>query len=151
MSALASLKKYWYWAVLVALRGALIAATAFVAPSRISRLELEREALVAADRLKAQMLKEPDALFYALTSPSLTPQFAEILDKSGYGHRVLRYELYDEQGRLAFTSGLAGLQLDDDLATLLASPSDEPPKVALYQVSGRSSPPTLPLSRSPSH
>jgi hypothetical protein len=42
MSALASLKKNLHWAGLVLL-SALIAATAFVAPSRISRLELERE------------------------------------------------------------------------------------------------------------
>ena len=47
MSALVALKKYWYWAVLVVL-SALIAAAAFVAPSKISQIELEREALVAA-------------------------------------------------------------------------------------------------------
>ena len=82
MSALASHKKYWYWVVLVAL-SALIAAAAFVAPGKISQFELEREALIAADRLKAQMLNEPDALFYALASPSATPQFADILDKTG--------------------------------------------------------------------
>jgi len=150
MSTLVALKKYWHWAVLVVL-SALIAAAAFVAPSKISRIELEREALVAAHRLKIQMLKEPDALFYALTSPSLTPQFAEILDKSGYGHRVLRYELYDRQGQLAFTSGLAGLQLDDQLASMLANPSDEAAKVTLYQGSGGSLPSnfaalTLPLA-----
>ncbi len=150
MSALASHKKYWYWVVLVAL-SALIAAAAFVAPGKISQIELKREALVAADRLKAQMLKEPDALFYALASPSATPQFADILNKSGYGPRVLRYELYGRDGQLAFTSGRAGLQLDDDLATLLASPSDEAPKVTLYQVSGGSHPTnfaaiTLPLA-----
>ena len=63
------------------------------------------------------MLKEPDALVDALTSPSLTPQFGAILDRSGYGHRVLRYELYDQQGGLAFTSGMAGLKLDDELPT----------------------------------
>ena len=95
MSGLASLKKYWYWVVLVVL-SALIATAAVVAPGKISQIELEREALIAADRLKAQMLKEPDTLFYALSSPSATPQFAEILDKSGYSHRVLRYELYDQ-------------------------------------------------------
>ena len=150
MSALASHKKYWYWVVLVAL-SALIAAAAFVAPGKISQIELKREALVAADRLKAQMLKEPDALFYALASPSATPQFADILNKSGYGPRVLRYELYGRDGQLAFTSGLAGLQLDDDLATLLASPADEAPNVTLYQVSGGTHPTnfaaiTLPLA-----
>ncbi|MGH6803632.1 MAG: putative bifunctional diguanylate cyclase/phosphodiesterase [Methyloceanibacter sp.] len=150
MSTLTSLKKYWYWVALVVL-SALIASAAFVAPSKISRIELEREALVAAGRLKAQMLKEPDALFYSLASPSLTPQFADILDKSGYSHRVLRYELYDRDGQLAFTSGLAGLKLDDEIATLFASPADEAPKVTLYQGSGEGAPSnfaalTLPLA-----
>ena len=139
MSALASHKKYWYWVVLAAL-GALIAAAAFVAPGEITQLELKREALTAADRLKAQMLNEPDALFYALASPSATPQFADILNKTGYGHRVLRYELYNRDGQLEFTSGLSGLQLDGDLATLLASPADVTPKVTLYQTSGPSLP-----------
>ena len=150
MSTLTSLKKYWYWVALVVL-SALIASAAFVAPSKISRIELEREALVAAGRLKAQMLKEPDALFYSLASPSLTPQFADILDKSGYSHRVLRYELFDRDGQLAFTSGLAGLKLDDEIATLFASPADEAPKVTLYQGSGEGAPSnfaalTLPLA-----
>jgi hypothetical protein len=66
MSALASLKKNLHWAGLVLL-SALIAATAFVALSRIGRLELEREAHVAASRVQAEMLKDPDALFDALT------------------------------------------------------------------------------------
>jgi diguanylate cyclase (GGDEF)-like protein len=150
MSALASHKKYWYWVVLAVL-SALIVAAAFVAPGRITQFELKREALTAADRLKEQMLKEPDALFYALASPSATPQFADILNKTGYGHRVLRYELYDRDGQLEFTSGLSGLQLDDNLASLLASPADEAPKVTLYQSSGGSQPTnfaalTLPLA-----
>jgi hypothetical protein len=76
MSTLTSLKKYWYWVALVVL-SALIASAAFVAPSRISQIELEREALVAANRLKARMLNEPDALFYSLASPSPTPPFAK--------------------------------------------------------------------------
>jgi diguanylate cyclase (GGDEF)-like protein len=150
MSALASHKKYWYWVVLAVLT-ALIVAAAFVAPGRITQFELKREALTAADRLKEQMLKEPDALFYALASPSATPQFADILNKTGYGHRVLRYELYNREGQLEFTSGLSGLQLDDNLASLLASPADEAPKVTLYQSSGGSQPTnfaalTLPLA-----
>ena len=40
MSTLTSLKKYWYWVALVVL-SALIASAAFVAPSKISRIELE--------------------------------------------------------------------------------------------------------------
>jgi diguanylate cyclase (GGDEF)-like protein len=150
MSALASHKKYWYWVVLAVL-SALIVTAAFVAPGRITQFELKREALTAADRLKEQMLKEPDALFYALASPSATPQFADILNKTGYGHRLLRYELYNREGQLEFTSGLSGLQLDDNLASLLASPADEAAKVTLYQSSGGSQPTnfaalTLPLA-----
>ena len=132
MAGLASLKKHWYWAGLVVL-SALIATAALVAPGKISRYELEREAFTAAQRLRVQMLNEPDTLFYALSSPSFTTQFAEILDKWGYSHRVLRYELYDQKGGLDFTSGLAGLKLDDEFATLLARPSSEAPSIALYK------------------
>ena len=112
---------------------ALIATAALVAPGKISRYELEREAFTAAQRLRVQMLNEPDTLFYALSSPSFTTQFAEILDKWGYSHRVLRYELYDQKGGLDFTSGLSGLKLDDEFATLLAKPSSEAPSIALYK------------------
>jgi diguanylate cyclase (GGDEF)-like protein len=132
MSGLASLKKHWYWAGLVVL-SALIATAALVAPGKISRYELEREAFTAAQRLRVQMLNEPDTLFHALSSPSFTTQFAEILDKWGYSHRVLRYELYDQKGGLDFTSGLSGLKLDDEFATLLARPSSEAPSIALYK------------------
>jgi diguanylate cyclase (GGDEF)-like protein len=132
MSGLASLKKHWYWAGLVVL-SALIATAALVAPGKISRYELEREAFTAAQRLRVQMLNEPDTLFYALSSPSFTPQFADILDKWGYSHRVLRYELYDQKGGLDFTSGLSGLKLDDEFASLLAKPSSEAPSIALYK------------------
>ena len=132
MAGLASLKKHWYWAGLVVL-SALIATAALVAPGKISRYELEREAFTAAQRLRVQMLNEPDTLFYALSSPSFTTQFAEILDKWGYSHRVLRYELYDQKGGLDFTSGLSGLKLDDEFATLLAKPSSEAPSIALYK------------------
>ena len=132
MTGLASLKKHWYWAGLVVL-SALIATAALVAPGKISRYELEREAFTAAQRLRVQMLNEPDTLFYALSSPSFATQFADILDKWGYSHRVLRYELYDQNGNLDFTSGLAGLKLDDEFATLLAKPSSEAPSIALYK------------------
>ena len=150
MSGLESIKKHSYWVGLAVL-GALIAAAAFVAPGKISQIELEREALVAATRIKAQMQREPDTLFYALTSPSQTTQFSDILEKSGYGPRVLRYELYDRSGALSFTSGLAGTKLDEHLATLLANPADAAPQVALYQSSDTTAPSnfamlTLPLA-----
>ena len=150
MSGSASLKKHWLWAGLVAL-SALIAAAALIAPGKISRYELEREAFTAAQRLRVQMLNEPDTLFYALASPSSTTQFADILDKWGYSHRVLRYELYDSHDNLTFTSGLSGLKLDDEEAALLAKPSSEAPSIALYKSQDGTSPTnfaslTLPLA-----
>ena len=72
MTGFASLKKQWHWAGL-ALLSALIATAAFVAPDRNSHIELEREASVAATRLKAQILKEPDTLLGVLEGPALTP------------------------------------------------------------------------------
>jgi diguanylate cyclase (GGDEF)-like protein len=120
----------------LAVLGALIVAAALFAPGRISRLELEREAFVAASRIKAQMLKEPDTLYYALTSPGEPPAFGDILDKSGYGPRILRYELYDQSGALTFTSGLSGTKLDHDPGSMLVSPADTAPQVALYRSSG---------------
>ena len=150
MSSLASLKKHWYWAGVLAL-GAAIAAVALAAPGRISRIELEREASLVAARLKTQMLQEPEALSDAIRTPSVTPTFADILAKSGYGDRALRYELYDRDGKLVYTSGIAGLPLEKDLASLLTSPAPEQAKVTLYESSDASSPTnfaalTLPLA-----
>ena len=150
MSSLASLKKHWYWAGVLAL-GAAIAAVALAAPGTISRIELEREASLVAARLKTQMLQEPEALSDAIRTPSVTPTFADILAKSGYGDRALRYELYDRAGKLVYTSGIAGLPLEKDLASLLTSPAPEQAKVTLYESSDASSPTnfaalTLPLA-----
>jgi hypothetical protein len=50
MSALASLKRNWLWAALVLLC-ALIVYAAFVAPSEVGKMELEREASTAATRI----------------------------------------------------------------------------------------------------
>jgi diguanylate cyclase (GGDEF)-like protein len=150
MSSLASLKKHWYWAGVLAL-GAAIAVVALAAPGRISRIELEREASLVAARLKAQMLHEPEALSDAIRTPSVTPTFAGILAKSGYGERTIRYELYDRDGKLVYTSGIAGLPLEKNLASLLTSPAPEQAKVTLYESSDASSPTnfaalTLPLA-----
>jgi hypothetical protein len=70
VKALESLKRQWHWAGLVRLC-ALIAVAAFVAPSHVSELELEREAYTAADRLEAKMLKEPEVVIGALMQPGL--------------------------------------------------------------------------------
>jgi len=131
MASSESLKKQWHW-VGLALLCALIAVTAFLAPGKISNLEMRREAVTAAERIRAQMLKEPDAVFDALTQPGLSPQFANILDHAGYAHRVLRFELYDEAERLRFTSGLSGLNLSGVPASATAPPTPETPEVALY-------------------
>jgi diguanylate cyclase (GGDEF)-like protein len=141
MAVFESLKKQWHWTGL-ALLCALIAVTAFLAPGKISTLELRREAVTAADRIRAQMLKEPDAVFDALTRPGLAPQLANILDHAGYSHRVLRFELYDEAERLRFTSGLSGLNLSDAPATATAGPTSETPEVALYEASVKGASPT---------
>jgi len=107
--------------------------------------------VMAAERIRAQMLKEPDAVFDALMRPGLAPQFANILDHAGYAHRVLRFELYDQSGGLQFTSGLSGLNLLDVPAPAAASPAPDAPEVALYEAANRSVQPmhfavlTLPL------
>ena len=106
-------------------------------------LELRREAVTAADRIREQMVKEPDAVFDALTRPGMAPQLtANILDHAGYAHRVLRFELYDEAERLRFTSGLSGLNLTDVPATATAGPTPETPEVALYEASVKGASPT---------
>jgi diguanylate cyclase (GGDEF)-like protein len=133
MSGNALLKKHWAGLVLLS---ALIAVTALIAPGRVSLLELEREALVAESRIRAQMQKEPDALLNAMTRPALTPHIGGVLEHSGYGHRVLRYELYDTQGELAFTSGKAGLDLSDEGPVALPKVSE----VSLYEGSSESGP-----------
>jgi diguanylate cyclase (GGDEF)-like protein len=138
MATFESVKRQWHWTGL-ALLCALIAVTALLAPSRVSMLELRREAVTAADRIRAQMLKEPDAAFAALARPGQAPQLANILDHAGYSHRVLRFELYDEAEQLRFTSGLAGLNLSDVPEAATAGPTPETPEVALYEVSGEGS------------
>jgi diguanylate cyclase (GGDEF)-like protein len=141
MAAFESLKKQWHWTGL-ALLCALIAITALLAPSRVSMLELRREAVTSANRIRAQMLKEPDAVFDALTRPGQAPLLANILDHAGYSHRVLRFELYDEADQLRFTSGLAGLNLSDVPEAATAGPTPQTPEIALYEASGEGASPT---------
>jgi diguanylate cyclase (GGDEF)-like protein len=135
MSPLALLKRNWPWAGL-ALLCALIAFAAAVAPSKIGRMELEREALAATDRIGARLNSEPSALIDAFAKPALAPHISHIFDELGYGHRVLRYELYDDAGNLTFTSGRAGLQLDHDLADAADTAAAAEPKVSLHNRSG---------------
>jgi len=111
MTIPALIKKYWLWAGLVLLC-AVIAYAAFVAPSRIGQLELEREARLASARISAGLKSEPSTLIDAFRRPALAPQISRIFQDLGYSHRVLRYELYDKTGKLTFTSGKAGLELE---------------------------------------
>ncbi|HKQ55857.1 MAG TPA: bifunctional diguanylate cyclase/phosphodiesterase [Methyloceanibacter sp.] len=132
MSSFASLKKHWYWAGVLAL-GAAVAAVALAAPAKISRIELEREASLAAARLNALMLQEPETLSQAIGAPSGAQAFAGILAKAGYGDRALRYALYDHNGRLVYTGGVGALPLEKDLGAALATPAPEDAKVTLYE------------------
>jgi diguanylate cyclase (GGDEF)-like protein len=115
MSISALVRKYWLWAGVVLLC-ALISYAAFVAPSKIGQLELEREAHVASERIRAGLTGEPSTLIDAFRRPALAPHVSRIFGDLGYGHRVLRYELYDKAGRLTFTSGRAGLELETPLS-----------------------------------
>jgi hypothetical protein len=72
---------------------ALISYAVFVAPSRIGRMELEREAMVAATRIGAQLQAEPGTLIDAFARPALAPYVNRIFEDLGYAHRVLRYEV----------------------------------------------------------
>jgi diguanylate cyclase (GGDEF)-like protein len=131
MSALASLKKNWPWAVLVLLC-ALIVYAAFVAPSEIGKMELEREATTAAARIGSELNGEPGTLVDAFARPSLAPHLNRIFDKLGYGHSVLRYELYDHAGNLSFASGKAGLAFDPHVDGAPRGHPSAEPAVTLY-------------------
>lgn len=131
MSGKDTLKKYWHWAGL-ALLVALVGATAFILPNRVSQFELKREALVTEDRIRARLLEEPDIVIDALTRPGLAPQLSEIFQQAGVARRVLRYELYNAEGRLTFTSGQASLPLDDHLVDVAENPAQIGAVVGLY-------------------
>ncbi|MGB6346352.1 MAG: GGDEF domain-containing protein, partial [Methyloceanibacter sp.] len=134
MTGLALLKRNWLWVGVVVLC-ALISFAAFVAPSKIGEMELEREASVASDRIGAMLRGEPGALIDAFSRPALAPHLARVFEGSSYGHRVLRYELYDKAGNLTFTSGKAGLQLD---RTLGESSQPKPSVTAGIELHNRS-------------
>ena len=115
MSALASLKRNWVWAGLLLLC-VLIAAAAFIAPSRIGRMELRNDATVAAARISDAVKMQPQTLPGAFARPELVAHFSSIFSDLGYDHRVLRYEIYDDAGNLTFTSTKPGLQLDREMS-----------------------------------
>ena len=131
MSGKDTLKRYWHWAGLTLL-AALVAAMALILPSRVSQFELRREALATEDRIRAQLQEEPDVVIDALTRPGLAPQLSKIFQQSGSARRVLRYELYNAEGRLTFTSGRASLPLDDHLVDVAENPAQDGAVVGLY-------------------
>ena len=133
------LKKYWHW-VGLALLSAIIAATALIAPSRVSLLELEREALVAQGRIRDYLRDRPNVVVDAITKPGLAPQLKEVFEDSGYAHRVLRYELYNAKGELVFTSGHASVELSDDIGDVKSDPGTKGGVLGLYSGSKASSP-----------
>ena len=127
----------------------MIAVTALIAPGRVSLLELEREALVAEDRIRGHLLEEPNILIDALTRPGLATQLSEIFRQSGYAHRVLRYELYDAKGRLTFTSGQASVALDGGLVDVTSNSAQHGAIVGLYKGSGNGAPSHFAVLRLP--
>ena len=133
MSALASLKRNWIWAGLLLLC-VLIAATAFIAPSRIGRMELRDDATVVAARISDAIKMQPQTLIGAFARPELAAHVSSIFHDLGYDHRVLRYQLYDDAGNLTFTSSKPGLQLDHDASEV--PQGDDDPKVSIYNRSG---------------
>jgi diguanylate cyclase (GGDEF)-like protein len=133
MSALASLKRNWIWAGLLLLC-MLIAATAFIAPSRIGRMELRNDAKVTATLISDAVKKQPQTLIGAFAPPELAAHVSSIFHDLGYDHRVLRYEIYDDAGNLAFTYSKPGLQLDHEMSEV--PQGDDDPKVSIYNRSG---------------
>ena len=81
MSALASLKRNWIWAGLLLLC-VLIAATAFIAPSRIGRMELRNDATVTAARISDAVKMQPQTLIGAFARPELAAHCQQHLPRS---------------------------------------------------------------------
>jgi diguanylate cyclase (GGDEF)-like protein len=130
---LSSLKRNWVWAALLLLC-VLIAAAAFVAPAKIGKMELRNDAEVAAARISDAVKKQPRTLIGAFAPPELAAHVGSILQDLGYDHRVLRYEIYDDAGNLAFTHTEPGLQLEREMSEVPLG--DDDPKVSVYNRSG---------------
>lgn len=114
MISMATLNKNGHWFAFAFL-ALLICAIAFFAPARVSSMQLVREARTAASSIASEIENEPGYLFDSLAKRSLAPRMGELLEQMGYGHRILRYEIYDKNGRLAFTSGDSGLDLESEV------------------------------------
>ncbi|HEY8277496.1 MAG TPA: bifunctional diguanylate cyclase/phosphodiesterase [Methyloceanibacter sp.] len=113
--------------------------------------ELQHEAEIAKSRLQAQLAQEPGILLDMLNRPAVAPEISQVFEKSGYGHRLLRYELYDARGNLTFTSGKSGLDLGERIAETMGPKIPPQAGVGVRSGSGGSLPThfavlTLPIS-----
>ncbi|ODS00029.1 hypothetical protein AUC68_02545 [Methyloceanibacter methanicus] len=125
------LKRYWHWLGLTSFAIA-IGLAALVAPTRISLMELEREAFASEDRIRNAVLADPQILLQALTVPGGAARFADVFTDIGYSRRVLRYELYDSRGEVIYTSGLANLRLDQTALAAAVNPNLNGATIGLY-------------------
>ena len=79
-------------------------------------MELRNDAKVTAAQISDAVEKQPRTLIGAFAPPELAASVSSILHDLGYDHRVLRYEIYDDAGNLAFTYTKPGLQLDREMS-----------------------------------
>ena len=112
----------------------LIAVAAFIAPSRIGKIELQSDASLTAARIGDAIKKRPQTLIGAFAAPGWAAHVGSIFQDLGYDHRVLRHEIYDNTGKLAFTSTRPGLQLDHEESNL--PQGDDDPTVSIHNRSG---------------
>ena len=97
-------------------------------------MELRNDATVTAARISDAVEMQPRTLLGAFARPELVASVSSIFSDLGYDHRVLRYEIYDDAGNLAFTSTKPGLQLDGEMSEV--PQGDDDPKVSIYNRSG---------------
>jgi diguanylate cyclase (GGDEF)-like protein len=112
MSVPAALKTHGHWAVLGA-SGVLIALAGLAVLYSISSLELKRDAETIYEQVERIATEHPGQVLDAMENPAFAPALGELIGRTGFGHRVLRYELFNEKGELIFSGGgLSGIALD---------------------------------------
>ena len=97
-------------------------------------MELRNDAKVTAAQISDAVEKQPRTLIGAFAPPELAASVSSVFHDLGYDHRVLRYEIYDDAGNLAFTYTKPGLQLDHEMSEV--PQGDDDPKVSIYNRSG---------------
>ncbi len=151
MSALASLKKYWYWAGLVLLERADRVRSPLSRRARSAGSSSSARRSLAADRLQgADAERAGRAVRCAHAVPPLTPQLRryprEVRLRSP---RAPLRALRSQRPTGFHQRPVRARRSSDDLATLLDQPRQEAAKVTLYAAFGRiSAHPILPCSRS---